>query len=417
MIIEVPPRSLKSVLGSVLFPAFALGRDPTTKIICASYSQDLAIKHGNDTRVVMRSERYRRLFPKSVIGQGKDSETEFHTASRGYRYATSPGGTLTGRGAQMLILDDIMSASDAASDARRGSIVRWYSTTAFSRLNDKRTGAIVVITQRLHIDDLPGVLREQGDFEVLSLPAIAPVDQPVPLGGGAVHRFALGDVLHPERESSTTLDEIRRALGTYAFSAQYLQQPIPVEGGLIKWEWLIPYEGPPPAFNIKIVQSWDTAISEGENADWTVCTTWVVDGANYYLVDLARGRWSFPEQCRKVVELARKFRASTILIEDAMTGTSLIQHLRALATPGVPMPIAIKPVGSKVERFNAETPAIEARHVHRPAAAPWLEDLRRELAQFPNGRHDDQVDSISQFLNYIRTRPQGPTVRLVPFRV
>ncbi|MGI4881377.1 MAG: phage terminase large subunit [Janthinobacterium lividum] len=410
LIIEVPPRSLKSVLGSVLYPAYALGRDPTAKIICASYSQDLAVKHSNDCRAVMRSERYHRLFPASAIGHGKDSETEFHTSARGYRYATSPGGTLTGRGARLLILDDIMSAGEAASDARRTAIVRWYGTTAFSRLNDKKTDAVIVITQRLHVEDLPGVLRDQGDFEVLSLPAIAPVDQLVDLGYGRRHRFAAGDLLHPAREPHGTLDDIRRTLGSYAFSAQYLQQPVPIEGAVVKWDWFRFHEGSLPRLDVRVVQSWDIGMSEGDNADWSVCTTWLVDGANYHLIDITRGRWGFPELLRQVTGKARQFRANTILVEDMVTGTALIQQLRAQATSGLPLPIARKPIGSKLDRFIAETPAIEAGHVHLPPTAPWLDDLRRELAQFPNGRHDDQVDSISQFLNWMRTKP---TVRRI----
>lgn len=230
LIIEVPPRSLKSMIASVVFPAFCLGRKPTRKIITASYSADLAIKHANDCRALMRTSRYRALFPNAAIGIGKDTETEFHTTARGYRYSTSPGGTLTGRGGDMLILDDIMNAKEAASDARRETVIDWYSNTAFSRLDSKTDGAIVVVMQRLHQNDLAGHLREQGGWTVLSLPAIADELQSVPIGPDRVFHRPKGDVLHPVREPLAALEVLRATLGNYNFSAQYQQQPIPTRG-------------------------------------------------------------------------------------------------------------------------------------------------------------------------------------------
>ena len=412
LIIEVPPRSLKSVLGSVMFPAYVLGRDPTRKIITASYSLDLARKHANDCRAVMRTQRYRDLFPCTLLGAGnKDTEADFATSRRGYRYSTSPSGTLTGRGGDLLILDDIMSAADAASDLKRGSTIDWYRNTAYSRLNDKLSGAIIVITQRLHVSDLVGVLREEGGWTVFSLPAICSVEQTIDLGWKGQHRFAVGDLLHPAREPQSALDDLKRTLGSYNFSAQYLQQPVPIDGATVRWDWFLRYDELPASIDT-IVQSWDIAMSEGANADWSVCTTWAMHGPNYYLVDVTRGRWQFPELLRRVGELGARFGANTILIEDMVGGTSLIQQLREQKSTRIPLPIALKPVGDKLSRFVSETPAIEAGHILLPHNAPWLDELRRELAQFPNGRHDDQVDSVSQFLNWARTRPKGGVRRM-----
>ncbi len=250
------------------FPAFCLGHNPARKIIAASYSADLAIKHANDCRTLMRTDMYRALFPGTVIGNGKNTETEFHTTARGYRHSTSPGGTLTGRGGDLLILDDIMNAKEAASDAKREAVINWYANTAFSRLDDKVNGAIVVVMQRLHQNDLAGHLRDQGGWTVLSLPAIADEPQSVPIGIQRVFNRPTGDVLHTAREPRSALEHLRTTLGSYNFSAQYQQRPIPVEGELIKWRWFKPFERAPAGSGHTIVQSWDIGMKAGAGNDY-----------------------------------------------------------------------------------------------------------------------------------------------------
>ena len=181
LIITVPPRSLKSICASVAFPAFVLGHDPTKRIICVSYSEGLARKHANDFRAVMRSSLYQRLFPRARISPAKDTELEAMTTARGFRYATSVGGTLTGRGGNLLILDDPMKPQDAHSESARESLKQWYANTLLPRLDTKSQDAIIVVMQRLHDDDLVGHLLEQGGWHELNLPAIAEMEQIVPL--------------------------------------------------------------------------------------------------------------------------------------------------------------------------------------------------------------------------------------------
>jgi hypothetical protein len=173
LIINIPPRNLKSLCASVALPAFLLGRDPIQKIICVSYSDELATKFSNDCRAVMRSQWYRQTFPRTRIDRGKDSEAEFRTTQRGYRLATSVGGTLTGRGGDVIIIDDPIKPQDAQSKSIRDKTIQWYENTLLSRLDDKVHGAIVIVMQRLHLDDLSGHLLERGGFEHLCLPAIA----------------------------------------------------------------------------------------------------------------------------------------------------------------------------------------------------------------------------------------------------
>lgn len=177
LIINVPPRSLKSITASVAFVAFLLGHDPTRRIICVSYAESLARKHARDTRALMRSPLYRRLFPGTRISPLKDTELEFMTTKGGFRLATSVGGALTGRGGSLAILDDPMNPVEAYSETSREAVKQWYANTLLSRLDNKAEDAIVVVMQRLHIDDLVGHLLEHDDWEVLKLPAIAQSDE------------------------------------------------------------------------------------------------------------------------------------------------------------------------------------------------------------------------------------------------
>jgi hypothetical protein len=201
LIINVPPRFLKSTVCSVAFPAFVLGHDPSKRFIVASYGSELAIKLGNDFRVILQSAWYESAFPRTRISPIKSTEAEVMTTRLGYRLAVSVGGTLTGRGGDIAIIDDPIKPQDAYSDTKRAAANDWFATTLLSRLDDKRTGAIIVVMQRLHADDLTGkLLRGSDDWTVLSLPAIAEHDERIQIGGNSYHFRKAGDLLHPERE-------------------------------------------------------------------------------------------------------------------------------------------------------------------------------------------------------------------------
>jgi len=211
LIINLPPRSLKSIAASVAFPAFILGHDPSRRIVCASYSADLAKKHSNDFRAVLESPWYRSLFPGARIGPFKNSETEIELTARGFRLATSVGGTLTGRGGDMIVIDDPLKPDDALSEAKRSAANQWFTNTLLSRLDDKRTGAIVVVMQRVHVDDLTGFLLAQSDeWDVLSLPAIADTEAVIPTWDGQTYRRKFGEALSGEREPLQVLEALKR---------------------------------------------------------------------------------------------------------------------------------------------------------------------------------------------------------------
>ena len=226
LIINMPPRSLKSIAASVAFPAFLLGHDPSRRVICVSYSGDLAKKHSNDFRAVLELPWYQAAFPMTRIGPFKNSETEIELTARGFRLATSVGGTLTGRGGDVIVIDDPLKPDDAFSETKRSAANQWFTNTLLSRLDDKRTGAIVVVMQRVHVDDLTGFLLGQSDeWEVLSLPAIAESDQVIPLSAERTYLRRSGEALSPEREppqspgSPQAADRQRRLLRTISTGA------------------------------------------------------------------------------------------------------------------------------------------------------------------------------------------------------
>ena len=404
LIVNLPPRSLKSHAASVAYVAWLLGHDPSLQIICASYGQDLADKHARDCRTLMMSELYQRLFPQTRISSEKQSVSEFLTTAQGMRMSTSVGGVLTGRGADVIILDDPLKPDEAMSETRRTAVNDWYDNSLLSRLNSKETGIIIIIMQRLHQDDLVGHVLETGDWKVISLPAIAEEDEDYliesPLGNRHFRRTA-GDALQPERESRATLEAMRQTMGTYNFSSQYQQSPIPVGGSIVKSDWLTYYEELPARFFF-VLQSWDTANKSGELNDFSVCTTWGVYERRYYLLHVFRKRLNYPDLKRAVAEQAREYKASSIVIEDKASGTQLIQDLRADGLFGVRE--YEPPAGmDKVLRLHAQSVHFENGRVLLPRSARWLDDYIRELFAFPGGKYDDQVDSTTQALEYLRT--------------
>ena len=352
-------------------------------------------KHGNDFRKIVNSAEYHGIFPGMRISAMKNTQTEVVTTLNGFRLAISVDGTLTGRGGDIIIIDDPIAALAALSQKSREHVVDWYFNTLLSRLDDQQNGAIVLVMQRLHEDDLAGVLlRGSDEWTVLSLPAIAEQDEEIPIGNGQVHFRRAGDVLHPERQSREDLESLRAQLPPEIYAAQYQQQPVAPGGAMIKRVWVRRYDQLPKSG--RIIQSWDVANKQGEENDYSVCTTWRIYDKRYYLIDLLRGRFDFPTLRRKVSEQAKLHKASQILIEDAGFGTALIQELKTAHFSVV----AVKPEYDKKIRMAIQSAKFENGQVFFPKEAPWLRDLEDELFAFPNGRHDDQVDSISQALGH-----------------
>jgi len=407
LIITVPPRSLKSLCASVAFPAWVLGHDPAHRIICASYGVDLALKHARDCRHILDSHWYHEVFPRTRLNRKKTAEDEFETTGGGYRISTSLGGTLTGRGGNVLIVDDPIKPQDALSPARRKSVTEWFEGTLYSRLDDKRRDAIIVIMQRVHVDDLVGHLLAKGGWRHINLAAIATSPERFALADGRVFTRSVGDALHPDREPLAVLDDIRATVGSYHFEAQYQQAPAPEQGNLVKWSWFrryaeIPFAEP----GDRIVQSWDTAMTAHDGSDWSACVTAALRGNDIYVIDVFRERLDFPSLKARIYALKQEFAAHDVVIEDKGSGTGLIQQLKS---EGQLRPIGFAPEGSKADRMAAQSAGIEAGYVLLPEQAPWLEVFRGEMLAFPHGKHDDQVDAFSQLLGWIERGTRNRT--------
>jgi phage terminase large subunit-like protein len=310
----------------------------------------------------MRSSLYRRLNPATRISSSKDTESEMMTTARGFRLATSVGGTLTGRGGNLIIIDDPLKPQDAQSESARENGLQWYANTLLSRLDNKATDAIIIVMQRLHPEDLVGHVIEQDGWTHLDLPAIAEREELIPLGGNRFHCRTVGSVLHPEREPLWALNELRQTMGSLDFSAQYQQQPIPIEGNLVKWSWFRFYDDPPTVLPTdRIVVSWDTAMTSNELADYSACVVLLVRGETIYVLDVYRARLDYPDLKRKVIEIHCHWRHSTfnfaLIVENKGSGMSLIQdlgreHIHA---------IAIKPEGDKTMRMSEQSARADVR--------------------------------------------------------
>ena len=362
LIINIPPRFGKSLLASVLFPVWVWLNNPAERFLFASYSSVLAIKHSIDRRALIQSQWFRNHW-SSVLRLPNEGnlKTEFMNTARGHMIATSVGASATGRGGNFLICDDLINPEQANSDALRSSSLRWFDETFSTRLDDKRSGRLIIIEQRTHIQDLSGHVLAEPGWHHIALPAIAEKRTTIafPRSGREVVREA-GDILWPKREGQAELEAARQRLGTFAFQSQYQQAPVAREGNLIKTEWLTnTYRSIPGRFN-SLVISIDTAFKTGSANDYSAI---LVVGSlqaprdgyapGRYLLDAWRGKVEFADLKRRVVEMYQTWHPHAVLIEDASSGQSLIQELRSATS------LPIKPVRvdrDKLSRVSSITP-------------------------------------------------------------
>ena len=403
LIINLPPRHLKSLMASIAFPAWCLGHDPSAQILCVSYAQDLADKLARDCRSIMMSPWYRRIFP-TRLAPHRQAVQEFITTRQGYRLATSTGGVLTGRGADFILIDDPLKPEEALSEAQRQACNEWFDHTLYSRLNDKRCGAIVIIMQRLHEDDLVGHVLAQEPWEVVCFPAIAEADevhQIETIWGPRCFRRRQGEALHPEREPLAH------------------SRPHPPH------DWRIQFRRPISAIPCaRWAAAWSRwngssaiARANGRSASTASCRAGIPPtrrpssaisasarlgafGARISFSSASSDRrLEYPALKRAVREQQNLYNANVVLIEDKASGTQLIQELIADGCHGV---TRYQPDCEKIMRLHAQTAMIENGFVHIPETAPWLAEYLHEISVFPKGKHDDQVDSTAQFLDWFK---------------
>jgi predicted phage terminase large subunit-like protein len=403
LVLNQPPRSLKSFITSVALPAWLLGRNPSSHIICASYSEDLANKFSRDYRALVDSPFYKRIFPRTRLNPKKATEGEFETTRRGYRLATSVGGTLTGRGGDILIIDDPIKASDANSSVALEGAGEWFRTVARNRLDNPGESLIIVTMQRLHRNDLSGILIESG-WPKLILPAIATEPMDYVVADGETYHRPIGQLLQPDRDSMEALEEIKREVGSRVFAAQYQQNPTPPDGNMIKATWIGRYPTVLERSKYRnVILSCDPAGKAGTHNDYTAIAISGVRDRQIHLLHMSRGHWTVLQMRDQISALVEQWRPDPIIVEDTSSGTGLIELLREKSWLNI---FGRHPKDDKETRMSRHQGRFEAGRILLPAEAPWLADFESELLSFPNGRYDDQVDAFMLFLDWFSNNEQ-----------
>lgn len=416
LIVNIPPRHMKSIAVTIAYTAWALGRNPALKIICVSYAHELARQHAQHFRTIIESPWYKEVFPEFRVPRGGNRDIETVTTRHGRRYASSVDGTVLGRGADLIIVDDPIKAQDALSAAERRRVNEFYDNTLYTRLNDKTRGAIIIVMQRLHTEDLVGHVLAKEDWEKVVIPAIETEARDYQIGPASVdvHRREAGELIDPTREPADVIHQIRRNLGSMNFSAQYQQDPVPAEGNVIKREWIRYYDTPPSNPDL-IMVSWDTASTIGLASDYSVGSIWALYAGDIFLLNVIRGQYEVPDLRRRILEIHGRHGAHATLIERTDIGRAVAQDLRRSSGLRAILP---QPKFDKRARLEAQAAKFEAGQVLLPREAPWLAEYLNELLAFPNGKHDDQVDSTSQALNWLSAKLAAgvPPVRPNPTR-
>jgi len=404
IMVSLPPRHGKSEFISFWYPIWLLARDPTKRILLASYEAEFAAQWGRRVR-----DKIEELGDRIGISLDFTSAAahRWFTTEGGGMQTAGVGGPLTGKGADILILDDpIKNEEEASSELMRDKLHEWFKTAAFTRLEPG--GNVVCLATRWHFDDLlgrlekesiqadlalsQGVLPETLDWAILKLPATAE-------RGDQLGR-PLDEPLWPSRFPSEELAKIKRQLSPYNWASLYQQNPVPEGGGEIKEAWFKFYQNPPENFEI-MIQSWDMAMTEEEKSDYTVGQVWGRKGADLYLLDQVRGRFSIIEILRLVRNFSQKYpKAVAKLIENKALGPAVIGMLQK-EIPGI---VPIKAIKGKFLRLQGVIPTIAAGNVHLPHKDlfPAILEYCSELSAFPQGTYDDQVDATVQALTYLQ---------------
>lgn len=378
LIVSMPPRHGKSMLVSTAFPAWFLGRRPRAQVITATFSQEKADDWGRAVRNQLASPWFRQVFGHGLAHDSR-AVRRFNTAQGGVYIATGIGGTITGRGADLLLIDDPHKGEEEArSEKLRAKVQGWFRSDAYTRLMPG--GAIVIVQTRWHEADLAGYVQAElahEGWEVLNLPAIN-------------HE---GEALWPERFPLQALELIKASVGSRAWEALYQGRPSPEDGGIFKRQWWRFWRERPEVD--EVLTSWDCAFKSTASSDFVVGQVWGRRGAERFLLDQVRGRWGFTDTVQAIRALAAKWpQARVHLVEDKANGPAVIDTLRREVSGLVP----VEPQGGKEARAHAISPQVEAEQVYLPERAPWLADFLEEVAAFPAGAHDDQVDAMTQAL-------------------
>ncbi|CAK8162415.1 conserved hypothetical protein [Candidatus Xenohaliotis californiensis] len=397
LIINIPPRYLKSLCVNVAWSAWLLGINPANRIISASYSERIGTIHSLNTRYIMLSNWYHGIFPDAILLKDQNEKSNFRTTSHGFRITTSVFGSITGEGGDYLILDDPINPAHCHNTGVLKNTVDWFERVFMTRINNRKKGVVVLIMQRLDQNDLSGVLLKKCGWESLSLPLVSKKDCSIAIDSKIYKRKA-GELLHESYQDAEVVHKLRQEVGSYNFAAQYQQDPIMNYDGLFKKFWIKYYKVIDCPMG-RVVLSWDTASGVNNKGDFSVCSVWIESNSCFYLLDVYRERLDYPSIKSRVLFLAKKWSAVTVLIENKSSGMQLIQELKNDINI-----VPITPVGGKMDRFRKCLAIFEMGQVLLPENVDWAECLLDELLSFPCGTHDDQIDSITQYLIWSKSK-------------
>jgi len=397
LLISMPPRHMKSLAVSVFWPCWEWITHPERRWLFCSYAAGLAIRDSVKCRRMVESPWYRRRWlDRFVLTSDQNEKSRFENDKSCYRSAIGVGGAATGEGGDRVVVDDPHNVREAESEIVRQGVLDWWDQVMSTRLNDPKSGAMVIVMQRVHESDLAGHVLQQGGYEELKLPAEYEGSQQVTSIGWRDPRTEPGELLWPQRFGQEEVEALKRTMGSYAAAGQLQQRPSPAEGGILKRHWWKFYREAPRQFR-EVIQSWDCAFKDTRTSDFVVGQVWGRQGADKYLLDQVRGRMDCPATIQAVKRLSEKWpQAQAKLVEDKANGPAVIATLKHEIV-GL---IAVNPEGGKEVRAHAVSPQIEAGNVYLPdpTIAPWIGGFIDECAAFPNGAYDDQVDAMSQAL-------------------
>jgi|TARA_R110000772_G_scaffold27197_5_gene69406 predicted phage terminase large subunit-like protein len=403
LIINVPPRHMKSISVAVALPAWAWTIQPSKQFLYASYASSLSIRDSVKCRRLIDSRWYQNHFGETFKLTGDQNQKQrFENDKTGYRIATSVGGALTGDGGDIVVIDDPHNSIEADSSAVREGVLEWWDQSMQTRLNNPKTGAFIIIMQRLHEQDLTGhiLANELGDeWDHLMLPARYEIGHPTPMRSTLNFtdpRTKEGELLWPNRIDEKTLKTLERSLGSYAAAGQLQQRPMPKGGGILKAEWWVPWEHAELPDIEYVLQSWDTAFSTKEKSSYSARTTWGVFKMNGQINAIVLEMWydrvSYPELRKLAQEAYNDWEPDAVLIEKKASGQSLLQDLRMA---GVPV-LEYMPDRDKQARAHASSALLEDGRIFFPKDKMWAKNLIDICAAFPATDNDDIVDTCTQ---------------------
>ena len=407
LIINLPPRHMKSIETTVCYPAWTWTKSPEKRFIKVSYSDSLSRKHNVLTREIIRSPWYQRNWGETFqLKYDVNRQNEFENNHQGVMRSTSVGGALTGEGADIIIIDDPQNPLMANSETERQNSIDFFKMTLQTRLNDPKTGAFIIIMQRLHEADLTGyILSEDLGYTHLCLPAEAPERTIItfPKSGKVIVREE-GDILNPQRFDKTVLDGLKKSMGSLQYAGQFQQVPAPAEGVIFKREWLHNFYSDGACPDTHDIQSWDMAFTKSEGSAKVAGIIMGRKGADIYIKDLVNDKMSFVESVAAVRTLTGKWpKARAKVVENKANGPAIVDLLKK-EIPGM---VEFNPRGSKEERAISVTPYFEAGNIHLPdpKTHPWVDDLIRDLLMFPKGTFKDTTDAMVQGILYLMDKP------------